>query len=221
MYFLPKPNLISITALSQHYGSIYSADSALNLIININCIEHPTLYEKEKMLPNSDVTMGGKNMTLPKKQNIISGNFPLGSKHRISVVHTKKEIWATEVPRGRGETLLTLQICSEGKMMQQLSDPVCLLLKPQRDRNKLWNKTHTEPAAPQRLNPNSTFITLRPNCLRPGYALIVQVLLCDVFNSWACAAVFGGSSGSPGLLDRGENEGRSHWGGKYQTWKSV
>lgn len=28
---------------------------------------------------------------LPRKQNIIPGNFPQGSKHGISIVHTKKK----------------------------------------------------------------------------------------------------------------------------------
>lgn len=43
-------------------------------------------------------------LTLPKKPNIISGNFPRGS-----IVHTKKKSEPLKFPRGGGETLLTLQ----------------------------------------------------------------------------------------------------------------
>lgn len=102
-------------------------------------------------------------------------------------------------------------------MMRQLSDPVCLRLKPQRDRNKLWNKTHTEPAAPQRPNPNSTFITLRPNCC--GLVTLWLLKYCRVMFLTVgcvqpCLAV---PHIRAGLLDRGENEGRSYWGGKYKN----
>ena len=74
-------------------------------------------------------------------------------------------------------------------MMRQLSNPVCLRLKPQRDWNKLRNKSSTEPAE-SKLH----FYYAPSERLRPAYTLIVGVLLFDVFNGWVCAAMFGGSS---------------------------
>lgn len=74
-------------------------------------------------------------------------------------------------------------------MMRQLSNPVCLRLKPQRDRNKPRNKSRTEPAE-SKLH----FYYAASERLRPAYTLIVGVLLFDVFNGWVCAAMFGGSS---------------------------
>lgn len=100
----------------------------------------------------------------------------------------RKVIRVASVPRGEGETLLTLQICSGSKTMRQLSNPVCLRLEARRDRNKLRNKKPRRATSESKL----CFYCARSEPPRPAHTLIVEALLFDVFNSWVCAAMFGG-----------------------------
>lgn len=85
--------------------------------------------------------------------------------------------------RGRGDTPLTLQICSTSKRMQQLSNPVCLRLKP------------PETEISSKIKATVSRLLLSVSAQMP---LLLHAhcfaLLFDVFNCWVCAATFAGSS---------------------------
>lgn len=91
------------------------------------------------------------------------------------------------------------QICSASKTMRQLSDPVCLRLKPRETEISCCCCC------------SSTSGSKAP---RPGSTVTGEVSAFDVFNGRVCADVFGGSSHQS---ERGDKEGRRYRGGKNQN----